>query len=230
LSELQLAAHPDRVCSKEELLATVWGHTGLTQTRTLDSQSGLLALNTLQARVHKHGEQLVAPELIDLEVVSTLRHAARAKRLDGRRSAQALTDLAALPLRRVPHPPLFARGELRDNLSAYDASYVALAEALGTVLLTADGRLGRAAGIRCEVAVLNGASADPFIPLGIPMGDGWTRISLCSAPWGSEQTAKRTVSKTGDSRFESWLPRSTGGEMEISTGPLANGIPPIYSA
>jgi predicted nucleic acid-binding protein len=109
-----------------------------------------------RARERLHGEQLVAPELIDLEVVSTLRRAARAKRLDGRRSAQALTDLAALPLPRVPHLPLLARvWELRDNLSAYDASYVALAEALGTVLLTADGRLGRAAGIRCEVAVLN---------------------------------------------------------------------------
>jgi predicted nucleic acid-binding protein len=109
-----------------------------------------------RARERLHGEQLVAPELIDLEVVSILRRAARAERLDGRRSGQALTDLAALPMRRVPHMPLLARvWELRDNLSAYDASYVALAEALGTVLLTADGRLGRAAGIRCEVAVLN---------------------------------------------------------------------------
>jgi predicted nucleic acid-binding protein len=44
---------------------------------------------------------------------------------------------------------------LRDNLSTYDASYVALAEALGTVLVTADGRVERAAGIRCEVAVLS---------------------------------------------------------------------------
>jgi predicted nucleic acid-binding protein len=71
----------------------------------------------------------------------------RAKRLDERRSAQALTDLAALPLQRVPHLPLLARvWELRDNLSAYDASYVALAEALGTVLLTADGRPERAPG------------------------------------------------------------------------------------
>jgi predicted nucleic acid-binding protein len=91
-----------------------------------------------------------------LEVVSTLRRAARAKRLDERRSAQALTDLAALPLRRVPHLPLLARvWELRDNLSAYDASYVALAEALDTVLLTADGRMKRASGINCEIAVLD---------------------------------------------------------------------------
>jgi predicted nucleic acid-binding protein len=109
-----------------------------------------------RARERLRGEQLAAPELIDLEVVSTFRRAARAGKLDGRRSAQALTDLAALPLRRVPHLPLLARvWELRDNISAYDASYVALAEALGTVLVTADGRVERAAGIRCEVAVLD---------------------------------------------------------------------------
>jgi predicted nucleic acid-binding protein len=108
-----------------------------------------------RARERLRSEQLAAPELIDLEVVSTLRRAARAKRLDERRSAQALTDLAALPLRRVPHLSLLARvWELRDNLSAYDASYVALAEALDTVLLTADGRMKRASGINCEVAVL----------------------------------------------------------------------------
>ncbi len=107
-------------------------------------------------RERLRGEQLVAPELIDVEVTSTLRRAARAERLDERRSAQALADLAALPLQRVPHLPLLARvWELRDNLSAYDACYVALAEALGTVLLTADGAMKRAPGIRCEVAVLS---------------------------------------------------------------------------
>jgi predicted nucleic acid-binding protein len=109
-----------------------------------------------RARDRLRGEQLAAPELIDLEVVSPLRRAPRADRLDERRSAQALTDLAALPLRRVPHLPLLARvWELRDNLSAYDASYVALAEALDTALFTADGRLKRASGIRCEVTLLS---------------------------------------------------------------------------
>jgi predicted nucleic acid-binding protein len=108
-----------------------------------------------RARERLRGAQLVAPELIDLEVVSTLRRAARAGRLDERRSAQALTDLTALPLRRVPHLPLLSRmWELRDNLSSYDASYVALAEALDTVLVTADGRIKRAIGINCEIAIL----------------------------------------------------------------------------
>jgi predicted nucleic acid-binding protein len=108
-----------------------------------------------RARERLRGEELAAPELIDLEVLSTLRRAARAKRLDESRSLQALTDLAAIPLRRVPHLPLLVRvWELRDNLSAYDASYVALAEALDTVLVTADGRIKRASGINCEIAVL----------------------------------------------------------------------------
>lgn len=100
-------------------------------------------------------EQLVAPELVDLEVLSTLRRAARAGRLDQRRSGQALDDLAVLPLRRVSHLALLPRvWELRDNLTAYDAAYVALAETLHALLLTADGAMGKASGVRCEVEVL----------------------------------------------------------------------------
>lgn len=107
-------------------------------------------------RERLRGEQLVAPELVDLEVVSTLRRAARAGRLDERRSGQALDDLAALPLRRVSHLPLINRiWELRDNLTAYDASYVALAEMLDCSLLTADGGIGKASGVRCAVEVLS---------------------------------------------------------------------------
>lgn len=108
-----------------------------------------------RVRERLRGERLAAPELIDLEVVSTIRRAARGGRLDDRRSGQALADLAALPLHRVPHLPLLSRvWELRDNLTAYDAAYVALAEALDALLLTADGPMGRASGIRCEVEVL----------------------------------------------------------------------------
>lgn len=108
-----------------------------------------------RVRERLRGEQLAAPELIDLEVVSVLRRADRAGRLDDRRSGLVVTDLAALPLRRVPHLPLLSRiWELRDNLTAYDAAYVALAEALAALLLTADGPLGRASGVRCEVEVL----------------------------------------------------------------------------
>lgn len=100
-------------------------------------------------------ERLVAPELVDLEVLSTLRRAARAGRLDERRSRQALEDLAALPLRRVSHRPLLPRfWDLRDSLTAYDAAYIALAETLDCPVITADGGMAKASGVRCEVEVL----------------------------------------------------------------------------
>ena len=78
--------------------------------------------------------------------------------MDARRAALALADLAALPLRRTPHRPLLARcWELRDDLTIYDASYVALAEALDVTLLTGDRRLARATGPRCLIEVLRSA-------------------------------------------------------------------------
>ena len=107
------------------------------------------------ARASLAGERLFAPELIDLEVASTWRRALRAGRLSNERALRALADLAALPLARAPHRPLMARiWELRDNLTLYDAAYVALAEALEARLLTADRRLARAPGVRCEVTLL----------------------------------------------------------------------------
>jgi predicted nucleic acid-binding protein len=109
-----------------------------------------------RARERLLGEQLVAPELVDLEILSTLRRAAWGGRLDERRSGQALDDLAALPLQRVSHRALLPRvWELRDNLTAYDAAYVALAEAIDALLLTADGAMEKASGVRCEVEVLS---------------------------------------------------------------------------
>jgi predicted nucleic acid-binding protein len=100
-------------------------------------------------------ERLVAPALIDLEVASAWRGQVRAGRLPARRAEVALADLAGLPLERAQHAPLMPRiWELRDNLSPYDAAYVALAEAFETVLLTGDARLARATGIQCEVELL----------------------------------------------------------------------------
>lgn len=101
------------------------------------------------------GERLAAPELVDLEVASVWRRTARAGGLGGRRAGQALADLAGLPLARAPHQPLMSRiWELRDNLTPYDAAYVALAEALEAHLLTADRRLAQAPGTRCEIELL----------------------------------------------------------------------------
>jgi predicted nucleic acid-binding protein len=111
-----------------------------------------------QARARLLRERLTAPGLIDLEVLSVWRRQVRDGAMDARRAALALADLAALPLARAPHRPLLVRcWELRDNLTIYDASYVALAEALDVTLLTADGRLARATGPRCAIEVLPSA-------------------------------------------------------------------------
>lgn len=108
-----------------------------------------------QARARLRAEALVAPELVDLEVLSVLRRLLREGRLAARRAELALADLVELPLRRVPHRALLTRcWHLRDNLTVYDASYVALAEQLDAVLVTADTRISRAPGPRCRVELL----------------------------------------------------------------------------
>ena len=101
------------------------------------------------------GEQLAAPALIDLEVVSVWRGLSRAGHLDPRRAELALADLRDVPIQRVEHTPLLTRcWELRENLTVYDAAYVALAEALQTTLLTGDRRLSRSTGPRCPIEII----------------------------------------------------------------------------
>jgi len=107
-----------------------------------------------QARARLRGERLTVPELADLEVASVLRRQIKAGALDSRRARLALDDLAALPARRAPHRPLLRRcWELRDNLTIYDAAYVALAEAMNTALLTGDQKLARAPGPQCPIEI-----------------------------------------------------------------------------
>jgi len=107
------------------------------------------------ARARLTGQSLVAPELIDLEATSVIRRQMLGGHLDARRARLALTDLVELPLRRAPHRALLARcWELRENVSVYDAAYVALAEILDVVFLTADARLARAPGPRCRFELL----------------------------------------------------------------------------
>jgi predicted nucleic acid-binding protein len=107
------------------------------------------------ARARLRGEELAAPELLDLEVTSVLRKQRSLGALDDRRARLALSDLGALPLQRAPHLPLLSRcWELRENLTVYDAAYVALAELLQVDLLTADRRLAAAPGPRCGIEVL----------------------------------------------------------------------------
>jgi predicted nucleic acid-binding protein len=108
-----------------------------------------------RVRSRLFGERASAPELVDLEVASVWRRAVRRGDVSDGRARQALADLAALPLVRAPHGPLMPRiWELRDNVTVYDAAYVALAEALDAPLLTADRKLARATGTLCEFELM----------------------------------------------------------------------------
>ncbi len=108
-----------------------------------------------RARERLIGERLAAPELIDLELTSVLRNLTRAKKMTVRRALDALDDLGDLPLERAGHRHLIRRcWELRENLTTYDAAYVALAELLSVPLVTADARLATAPRMRCDVEVL----------------------------------------------------------------------------
>ena len=111
-----------------------------------------------------------------------LRRQVQGGEVDIRRAALALADLAALPLRRAPYRPLLARcWELRDNLTVYDASYVALAEALDVTLLTGDRRLARAPGPRCRIEMLRSASLSAAFASFLACRDEVCRITVCLA-------------------------------------------------
>ena len=97
------------------------------------------------ARLFGAGETLHAPHLLDLEVVQVLRRYAAAGALTEARGLEALEDLADLPIERYPHTVFIERiWALRHNLTAYDAAYVALAEALAAPLVTRDAALSKA--------------------------------------------------------------------------------------
>ncbi len=103
------------------------------------------AAAAVEERIFAAGETLHAPHLLDLEVAQVLRRYAAAGEVDPDRCRAALDDLADLPLHRYPHDFLLSRvWELRANLTAYDAAYVALAETLDAPLLTRDKRLASA--------------------------------------------------------------------------------------
>ena len=98
------------------------------------------------------------PHLIDVEVLSALRRLVASGETNAERAGEAIADLQDLPIERYPHDILVARiWQLRENFSAYDASYVALAEGVSdepVPLLTADGRLARAIDVHTDVPVL----------------------------------------------------------------------------
>lgn len=95
----------------------------------------------------KVGDALFAPAHLDAEIVSALRGMARSNPGPEKVVPRALTHLAGFPIRRMPLPPLLDRmWELRHNITAYDAAYVALAERLQAALITCDARLAAANG------------------------------------------------------------------------------------
>jgi len=98
-------------------------------------------------------DSFLVPHLIDIEVVSALRRLAGAQRIDAHRIAEFLDGLAAMPAERYAHTPLIGRiWELRHNFTAYDAAYIALAEATDSVLYTCDEKLR--SGHRARVVLL----------------------------------------------------------------------------
>lgn len=109
----------------------------------------------VERRIFGSRQTLHAPHLLDVEVSQVIRRYAAAGELDAARGRQALADLASYSLFRYPHDFLLPRvWELRNNLTAYDAVYVALAEALGAPLLTRDRRLATAPGHHAQVELV----------------------------------------------------------------------------
>lgn len=113
---------------------------------------GTSAATRVAERLFADGETLHAPHLLDVEVAQVLRRYALAGSFTPERGAEALEDLVDFPIARYPHQPFLARmWELRHNVTAYDAAYLALAEALAAPLLTRDSKLASAAGHQARI-------------------------------------------------------------------------------
>lgn len=110
---------------------------------------------TVEDRLFRPDETLHAPHLIDVELAQVIRRYAANGDIDREDGRMALADLADFPLQRHPHEFLLPRiWQLRNNLTAYDATYVALAEVLEAPLLTRDKRLAGAAGHRAQIELV----------------------------------------------------------------------------
>lgn len=120
----------------------------------VDALTGVADASELRTRLAS--EEIHAPSLLDFEIVSALRGLAIAGRLSETRAQDVLTDFEDLAIRRWPSADALRRRafELRNNISAYDAAYVALAEALDCTLLTRDARLARTDGHHAQIELL----------------------------------------------------------------------------
>jgi predicted nucleic acid-binding protein len=109
----------------------------------------------VEARLFRDEDEFHSPHLIDVEVTQGLRRLVRAGEVSADRAAEAIGDLIDLDIHRHAHLDLLLRAwKLRDNVTAYDAMYIALAEALDATVVTCDLPLGKAPGHRGHIDVI----------------------------------------------------------------------------
>jgi predicted nucleic acid-binding protein len=117
----------------------------------LHTQQGI----RVDERISSRPETFHAPHLIDVEVTQALRRLARSDTISFPRAEQALDDFLDLRITRYSHGLLLPRTwELRDNLTSYDAVYVALAEVLEATLVTCDAKLASSLGHHAKIEVV----------------------------------------------------------------------------
>lgn len=110
----------------------------------------------VEARLFRDKDELHSPHLVDVEVTQGLRRLARMGEISTDRAAEAIADLAGLDLHRHAHLDLLTRAwKLRENVTAYDAMYVGLAEALDATVVTCDAPLAKAPGHRARIEVVD---------------------------------------------------------------------------
>jgi predicted nucleic acid-binding protein len=113
------------------------------------------AAQAIEDRLLDKSHTLHAPHLLDVEIAQALRRHVAVGDITEQRGREALIDLAGFPIRRYPHGFLLPRiWDLRENITAYDATYVALAELLGATLVTRDRRLAAAPGHQAAIEVV----------------------------------------------------------------------------
>jgi predicted nucleic acid-binding protein len=109
----------------------------------------------VEARLFRDADEFHSPHLVDVEVTQGLRRLVRLGEVSPNRAAEAITDLGDLDLHRHPHVDFLTRAwKLRENVTAYDAMYVALAEGLEAPIVTCDTPLGKAPGHRARIEVI----------------------------------------------------------------------------
>ena len=109
----------------------------------------------IEERILSAGETLHAPHLLDLEVAQVLRRYCASGEMAPERGQEAIDDFSDFSINRYPHHLFLKRiWQLRHNMTAYDAAYIALAESLAVPLLTCDARLAAAPGHSAEIELL----------------------------------------------------------------------------